>query len=185
MKLKPGQVAPDFRVRDISGQPISLSAYHGRKVLLWFARPAACPLCNVRLWYLIRRYPEYQRQGLSVITFFESSDQVAHQYLDRQQAPFPIVADRQGLIYSLYGLKTSWMGVLRARLTRGSVYREAEEKGVGVWRTLANVLALDGPIARMPADFLIRPDQRVHQAYYARDAGDFLLFSELEAFLAA
>ncbi|SRR5579875_1376092 len=184
MKLKPGQLAPDFHTRDITGAPVSLSAYHGRKLLLWFARPAACPLCNVRLWYLIRRYPEYQRRGLSVITFFESSEQNAHKYLDMQQAPFPIIADHTGALYGLYGVQTSWMGILQARLTRGNMYREAKEKHVGVWSLLANIKALDGPITRMPADFLIGLDQRIHQTYYAKDAGDFLPFADLDAFLA-
>ncbi len=184
MRLKSGQIAPSFTMRDIYGQPVSLAAYRGRRVLLWFARAAACPLCDVRLWHLINRYPDYQRAGLSLIAFFESSDAIAHTYLDKLRSPFPIIADRARVAYSLYGLETSVLGTIRAPLIHGAVYREAEQRQLGVWKLLQNVLALDGKKARMPAEFLIGPDQRIQRAYYGRDAGDFLMFSEIEEFLA-
>ena len=39
---------------------------------------------------------------------------------------------------------------------------------------------MDGKLARLPGDFLIGPDGRVRLAHYGRDAGDFLMFRDLE-----
>jgi len=182
MRLKVGQAAPLFDAITLDGRRLSLANYRGTRVLLTFYRAAGCPLCNLRLWHLIDRSFAYRRQGLALIVFFESSAQVAHQYLDRLRPPFPVVPDLERKVYSLYGLESSLMGVARARLTRGADYREAAAKGLGA-RQVQNLLQMDGHFARMPAEFLLGPDLRIRTAYFGHDAGDFLLFSEIDAFL--
>jgi len=182
MRLKVGQPAPSFSVADIYGQRVDLAAYRGRPLLISFYRAAVCPLCNMRLWHLLNRYPTYQRQGLNVIAFFESAPDYARAYLDRFRAPFPLVADLGCEVYTRYGLRTSWLGTARGTLRR-SVYREARRLQIGDWRLLPGFFAMDGRKFRMPADFLLGPDQTIRVAYYGRDSGDFLLFSELEYYL--
>jgi hypothetical protein len=73
MRLREGQLAPDFDVTDIYGRRVALERYRGRLTLLSFHRAAVCPLCNLRLAHLIRRAPAYRRAGLEIIAFFESS----------------------------------------------------------------------------------------------------------------
>lgn len=182
MRLKVGQQAPLFEVSDLYGRRVSLRSCYGRPVLLSFYRAAVCPLCNVRLWHLTERYERYQQYGLRVISFFESAPDYAREYLDRFRSPFPLVADLQGQVYARYGLRTSMIGTARGTLRR-SVYREAREKGLGVVPLLPGFVAMDGRRFRMPAEFLLGPDLTVRVAYYGRDAGDFLMFSELEAYL--
>lgn len=179
MKLREGQVAPLFDLTDIYGRQVSLANYLGRSVLISFNRAAVCPFCNLRTWHLIRRYPAYQRAGLEVIAFFESSPERAHFYLDRQRAPYPIIADREHRVYGRYGLGSSLFGGLWALLTRQAAFSDAAARGVGVG-LVENVTRMDGRMGRLPGDFLIGPDGRVRLAYYGRDAGDFLLFSDLE-----
>lgn len=182
MKLRPGQSAPSFAVRDISGRAVSLADYRGSNVLVSFNRAAVCPLCNVRTYHLIRRYPLYQQMGLNMISFFESSPERAHFYLDRLQAPYPIVADLSHEVYDAYGLGASMLGGLWALLTRRSVYREADRLRLGSGSNLVeNLTKADGTLSRLPGDFLIGPDGRVLLAHYGRDAGDFLMFRDLEA----
>ena len=184
MRLKAGQQAPGFVVRDIYGRRVSLTDYAGKKLMVSFYRAAACPLCNVRTWHLINRYHMYERLGLQIVAFFESSPQNTHKYLDRLQCPFPVVADIERQVYALYGLESSWIGAVRG-LMRRSVYREAARKRLGAWRLLDNLLALDGVKTRIPADFLIGPDLTIRQAYYGKDAGDFLLFAEIDSFVSS
>ena len=184
MRLKAGEYAPLFDVVDIYGRRLSLAGYYGRKVLISFNRAAVCPLCNIRTWHLINRYEEYQRRGMSIIAFFESSPSLAHHYLDRLRAPYPIIADLDHTIYDLYGLERSLLGTVYARLFRGSAYREAARQHVG-GNIIENILKMDGRFGRLPADFLVGPDLRIRLAYYGKDAGDFLLFSAVDAFAAA
>lgn len=181
MKLRRGQTAPEFVVRDILGRTVALADYRGSNVLVTFNRAAVCPLCNVRTYHLIRRYPIYQRFGLGVIAFFESSPERAHSYLDRFRSPYPIVANLSHSVYDEYGLESSFLGGLRALFGRRSVYREADTLRLGSGSNLVeNILRMDGKMSRLPGDFLIGPDGRIKLAYYGHDAGDFLLFSDLE-----
>ncbi|WIG61043.1 MAG: hypothetical protein OJF49_003791 [Ktedonobacterales bacterium] len=184
MRLRSGQAAPLFEVADIYGRRVRLADYRGRKLLLAFYRAAVCPLCNVRTFHLIRRYEEYQRRGMQIVVFFESSPDLAHHYLDRLRSPFPIIADLKHEIYDHYGVGASLFGALWARLTRLSVYREAAQRGIG-GNAVQNITQMDGKLGRLPGDFLIGPDLHIRRAYYGKDAGDFLLFSEIDEFVAA
>jgi peroxiredoxin Q/BCP len=182
VRLKVGQQAPAFVAQDLSGRPVALADYRGKTLLLSFYRMAACPLCNVRTFLLINRYPTYQRRGVHMVAFFESSPAYAHRYLIRLRAPFPLVVDPTRTTYGLYGLETSWFGAAYARLFRGAVYREASRRHLGTV-FLDYLLRREGHFARLPAEFVIGPDSRVRAAYYGRDAGDFMLFSELDRYL--
>jgi peroxiredoxin Q/BCP len=184
MRLRPGQLAPLFDETDIYGRRVRLEDLYGYKVLISFHRAAVCPLCNMRTYHMINRYPEYQALGLAVLSFWDSSPQQARQYLDRLHAPFPIIADRQHAVYARYGLESSLWGALRARLTYGEVYREAAQKGLGS-KLVTNILGHGRVLGRLPGDFLLTPDLRIARAYYGRDSGDFMLFSEIDAFAKA
>jgi thioredoxin-dependent peroxiredoxin len=184
MRLKPGQTAPHFLVKDIYGRRVDLADFRGAKLLLSFYRAAVCPLCNIRTWHLIDRYPEYQRHGMRHIAFYESSPLQTHHYLDRLRAPFPVVADLDRVVYAQYGLEWSLWGALYARLTRGAVYREATAKRLG-GTTIQSVTQARRAFGRLPADFLIGPDLRIRSVYYGKDAGDFLRFSEIDRFVAS
>lgn len=179
MRLRVGELAPLFDVVDLYGRRVSLNACYGNLVLISFYRSAVCPLCNVRLSYLLRRAHDYQRAGVTIISFFESFPDNAHLYLDRFRAPFPIVADGAADVYARYGLKTSWFGTARGTLRR-SIYHEARQRNLGDWRLLPGFFAMDGKKFRMPAEFLLGPDLTVRVAYYGHDAGDFMRFSELD-----
>lgn len=181
MKLRPGQPAPLFTVRDLYGDAVSLADYRGSSVLLSFNRAAVCPLCNVRTYHLIKRAPVYQRMGLNLIAFFESSPERAHVYLDRLRAPYPVVADLSHTVYGEYGLDASFLGGLWALLMRRDVYREADRLRLGSGSNLwENTRQMERSFARLPGDILVGPDGRVQLAYYGRDAGDFLMFRDLE-----
>jgi peroxiredoxin len=182
MRLKPGQPAPSFAVEDIYGRRVTLRDYTGRLLLLSFYRAAVCPLCSLRTWHLVDRFPEYQRRGLEIVVFVESSREQAHKYFDRLRAPFPIVADLNRAVYGLYGLENSLPAALLPVVTRCGAYLRAWSKRIG-GNPFQNVLDMDGKMSSLPGDFLIGPDLAMQTAYYGRDAGDFLLFSEIDYFL--
>lgn len=182
VRLKVGQLAPQFVLPDLAGRQIDLRSHYGSHVLLSFNRAAVCPLCNMRMFLLSERYAQYQAKGLYVLAFFESSAGLAQEYLPRLHAPFPLIPDLAGVAYSRYGLETSMLGTARGTLRR-SVYREARQRQLGVWQLLRGFFAMDGRKFRMPADFVLGRDQTIRIAHYGQDAGDFLPFSELDDYL--
>jgi thioredoxin-dependent peroxiredoxin len=179
MRLQVGQPAPMFTAVDLYGRRGSLAQYAGTHVLLSFYRFAACPLCDLRMWHLIRRYAEYRQRGLNIIAFVESAPDKAHWYLDRLQAPFPIIPDPKATVYAMYGLEKDPLAVPRSLVGRRPSLREASQLKLGSWR----LRDLDGAFGRLPADFVIGPDQRIEVAYYGKDSGDFLLFDDIDRFL--
>lgn len=184
MRLRQGQPAPLFDTIDIYGRRVRLEDFYGYKVLVSFHRAAVCPLCNVRTYHMIQRYQQYLRRGMVVISFWDSTPRQARQYLDRLRAPYPIIADREHVVYAHYGLESSLFGALRARIMRNSVYREASQKHLGA-RSPIDAFLAGRSLGRLPGDFLLTPNLSIARAYYGRDSGDFMLFSEIDAFAMA
>jgi peroxiredoxin len=174
MRIKSGEVAKPFHVEDVHGHSISLQDYAGKKLLLAFFRHAACPLCNLRVHQLIQSYPALQANGVEILSFFESPKDKILQYVGKQDAPFPIVADPKLKIYKLYGVESSVLGMLRG-LFRLSDFSEAASKELMFFNP-------HNDIALLPADFLINPDLTIHTAYYGRDIGAHLDLSAIHQF---
>lgn len=179
MKLTAGTQAPQFETEDIFGAPIVLKNYAGKGVLLSFFRNGACALCNLQVHRLIEKYPEFHARGLEIIAVFESPRESVLQYVAKQDAPFPIIADPEASLYDLYGLESS------------------EEKAMapveGEWREelIKEASAMGYPLQReegsnffrLPADFLVGPDQRLVTAFYTDVIGQHITFDEIDAFL--
>jgi len=176
MRLKPGDPAPSFETVTMDGQPIDLAGFRGQKLLLAFFRYAACPLCNLRISELIRHQPELQRHGLHILAIFQSPSERLHQYAGRQHPPFPLIADPDHHLYRLYGVESSWGGFFKGSLRVGSLATAAAR---GFFPG-----PMDGDKARIPADFLIGPDQVIQIAYYGTDIGDHLPLPDVLHWLA-
>lgn len=165
--------APEFESLDFLGQPVSLSAYRGRVVLLSFYRYASCPLCNMRIAELIASHERLSEQGLSLIAVFQSPASAIARYVGRQDAPFPIVADPEMISYREWSVENSWTGAFKGAYRRlGQVFRAL--------KTGYLPGAVEGPLHRVPADFLIAPSGIIDLAYYGKDVGDHVPLALIE-----
>jgi peroxiredoxin len=172
-----------FARTDVYGRPVALQDYAGRHLLLSFYRAAVCPLCTLRLAHLIDRAPAYARQGLALLAVFESTPAGTWPYMSSLKVPFPVIGDVAGDLYAAYGLESRLLHAAWGWLHRRRAFREAARRGLGgsMWQNLTQT---PGPMGRLPGDFLIGPDLRIERAYYGRDAGDFLLFADIDAYVA-
>lgn len=171
MRIQPGQPAQEFEVRDIFGNPISLTDFRGKKLLLSFYRYASCPLCNLRVHRLIQHYPDFSAGNLHLLAFFQSPVESIRRYVGRQEAPFPMIADPDHTVYRAYGVETSWPGFFKGSL-RLMTLRSAARKGFLPGK-------MEGKKSLVPADFLIGPDLRVEKAYYGKDISDHMPIQEI------
>lgn len=172
MRLKVGQAAPDFKVRDIYDELHSLNRYRGQKLLLSFYRYASCPLCNQRVHRLSKRVTKWREMGLAILAVFESPEERIRQYVGRQEPPFPLIPDPERALYNQYGVESSWFKyVLAAGPFLGSLLR-----GFRPGKT-------DGKKALVPADFLIDPAGIIQTAFYGRHIGDHVPVETIEIFL--
>src|SRR5258708_30349071 len=131
MKLAVDMKAPDFKTEDVFDNPVSLSAYKGKLLLLSFFRNGACAVCNLQVHKLIQRYPEYRKRGLEIIAIFESPRESILANVTKQNVPFPIIADPGAVLYEIYGVETSQEKVLAPvdEVWRDNMIRDAENIG--------------------------------------------------------
>lgn len=175
MRLQPGDPAPPFTAVDFRGQACQFDDYKGQKLLLAFFRYASCPLCNLRINALIHDYPQLHAQGLRILAVFQSPPERIGDYVGRQAPPFSLVADPDQRLYRLYGVSSSWAGFAMGGLRLGTLIA-AGTKGF-----LPG--PMDGDKHRIPADFLIAPDQTIQGAHYGRDIGDHLPLADVHRWL--
>lgn len=177
MKLQAGQQAVNFQVRDINGTPIDLADFSGKKLMISFYRYASCPLCNLRVHELIQHFPAFNAKGLAMLAFFQSPAEGIRDYVGKQNAPFPVIADPSHEIYQRYGVTPSWLGFGKAMAFKlPMAFQAVFGKGFLPGR-------MDGDKAMIPADFLITPEQTIHRAFYGSDIGDHLPIKEIQSFL--
>lgn len=179
MKITTGMAAPAFATEDIFGNTVSLTGFAGKRLLLSFFRNGACALCNLRVHQLIERFPAYHARGLHMVAVFESPRESVLRHVAKQDAPFPIIADPTAALYALYGVESSREKVqasMEHAQTAGLI-RAAEAIGYALTREEGS------NFLRIPAEFLIGPDQRVERALYAHLVGEHLSFADLDAAL--
>jgi thioredoxin-dependent peroxiredoxin len=176
MRLSPGIAAPHLKTVDFLGNPVDLETHRGRPVLLSFYRYASCPLCNMRVRDLIVANASLSDAGLAMIAVFQSSAASIATYVGKQDAPFPIVADPEMVLYQRYGLESRWLGL-------GSV--KVVSRAIQAFVTGFLPGKIEGPVNRVPADFLIDQYGRIDIAYYGRDIDDHMPIDKIEAWLSS
>lgn len=99
-----GDKAPDFSGIDQNGQPVSLSNYLGKKVVLYFYPKDDTPGCTAQACNLRDNYSTLLEKGFQVIGVSTDSVKSHKKFEDKYQLPFPLVADEDKVIVELYHL---------------------------------------------------------------------------------
>jgi len=171
MRLIEGNSAINFEVKDYLGNEVRLSNYSNKKLLLSFFRGASCPFCSMRVRELIVNYPEFEKNGIQIITFFNATKEEIAEYAGRQNAPFPVIPDPESKLYQAYGVESSMSGMIKAMIKPLSMMK-VMTSGFFNMKSLK-----DAPI--IPADFLINENQVIEKAYYGKDFSDHLNIDEI------
>jgi len=176
MRLTAPCTSQDFTVQDVYGQPVRLSDYRGRRVMLSFFRDAACPFCSFRVHELTHRYPDWHQQGLEILAVFSCSDQEVRRHVSRHPRPFRLITDPDLQLYNDYGVEQSISALFKALLFK--LPRIVRSLMVG-GRPDPN----NPHIRLVPADFLIDEHGKVVDLWYGRDTSDHIPLSRVDAFV--
>jgi len=107
MVVKIGELAPEINLPAMAGDQIVLSQFVGQPVLVNFwAR--WCDPCRAEFPLLVRKYKQYQDQGLVIIgvnTGDDNPDEGLRAFIQNTLVTFPIVRDRDGQIARMYNIK--------------------------------------------------------------------------------
>lgn len=104
MPLSIGDPAPDFTSTDQTGQPISLSDYRGKKIVLYFYPKDDTPGCTAQACSLRDSHADLRAAGYEVLGV-SVDNQTAHQkFVSKYDLPFALVADTDKQVVEAYGV---------------------------------------------------------------------------------
>lgn len=104
IKLKPGDKAPAFTGRDQSGNEVSLGAFRGSKVVLYFYPKDNTPGCTAQACNLRDNYEALLAKGYKVIGVSPDSEKSHQKFIEKYSLPFPLIADTEKKILQDYGV---------------------------------------------------------------------------------
>ncbi len=101
--LPVGAPAPDFVLRDDSGQPVSLAERRTKgPVVLVFYPIDETPVCRAQLCEIRDNWGEFQRQGIAVFGVNPGSAASHTKFRRNHNFPFPLLVDEGQNVARLY-----------------------------------------------------------------------------------
>ena len=93
MKLKVGDRAPDFALKDKDGNNVSLSDFKGKRVVLYFYPKDNTPGCTRQACAFAGLYGEFKQKGVEVIGISKDSVASHVKFAEKYSLPFIILSD--------------------------------------------------------------------------------------------
>ena len=104
MALSVGDVAPDFTTTDQHGNPLTLSDYRGRSVVLYFYPKDDTPGCTAQACSLRDNYTELKKAGYEVLGVSIDPQKAHQKFITKYDLPFSLVADTDKSVVEAYGV---------------------------------------------------------------------------------
>ena len=155
--------AKDFKAKTHLNEDLSLSDYKGQKIWLAFYRYASCPLCNLHIHEIIKRFDEVKSSSLAFLPVFQSPSSEVQKYAGKNDLPFQIICDPQEEIYKLYNVGKSYGGFLSFSVMA---------KGMRAMMSGHMPGKMEGEISRLPSEFIINENFEIEYRYDGKDIGD-------------
>ncbi|USK48487.1 TlpA family protein disulfide reductase [Bacillus sp. CMF12] len=137
--LEKGNLAPDFELSDMEGNPVKLSDYRGKAVLLNFWA-TWCPPCRAEMPHMEKLYNKYKDENFDILavnlTNTEKNSSDAEKFVKELGLTFTIPMDVKGEAgsdYNIMAYPTSYFidsdGVIREKVL-GALNEEYMEKEI-------------------------------------------------------
>ena len=127
-----GKPAPDFQLKNLDGQSISLSDFRGKPVLINFWA-SWCQPCVYEMPFIQEVFEEWSGQGLVVLTInIGESSSKAKTFMESHDLSFPVLLDTKQDVaekYNIRGIPTTFFidenGIIK-RMKIGAFISAAE-----------------------------------------------------------
>lgn len=112
LKLKEGDLAPDFSANTNSGSSVSLSELKGKHVILYFYPRDNTPGCTKEACAFRDDYAAFKRRGVVLLGVSTDSVKSHDKFAEKHRLPFLLVSDEDRSIVRAYGVwgEKSFMG---------------------------------------------------------------------------
>ena len=123
-KMKNGEAAPNFSLKDGDGNDWTLSNYKGHTVVLLFYPGDNTPVCTAQLCSVRDHWSEYQATGAEVVGISTDSVESHKGFAEKNELPLRLLSDPDRKVSEMYDMR-SW---LPGRSARGVVVIDKEGK---------------------------------------------------------
>jgi len=117
---KVGELAPDFELPSYTGQPVRLSDFRGKKVVLYFYPKDMTTGCTAEACSFRDHYPQYEEQGAVILGVSPDSPSSHVKFKSKHNLPFLLLSDEDHAVCERYGVwgekkmyGKAYFGVLR------------------------------------------------------------------------
>jgi thioredoxin-dependent peroxiredoxin len=104
MTLHPGDPAPDFTLPDQHGDPVSLSGFRGKTVVLYFYPKADTPGCTTQACGVRDHQADYSAAGAVVLGVSPDAVKAVSKFDQKFGLDFPLLADEGHKVAEQYGV---------------------------------------------------------------------------------
>ena len=168
-QLKFNDPAPDLELQDVNGNPVLLSSFWKKQVLiLAFTRHFGCPQCKEMVDQLVTVSPDFKEKNLGLVIVTQGTPEEAKAFCSERAPGVTCLADPERKAYQAYGLERAnvWQSFLSLNVWRSN-RRLKQERG---WNTDLPPKGQDA--MQMAGTFVIAPDGRIRLPYYYDDIAD-------------
>jgi thioredoxin-dependent peroxiredoxin len=102
--IKEGQPAPDFELPDQSGEPVRLSSFRGRRVVLYFYPKANTPGCTTQACGVRDHELDYAAADAVVLGVSPDPVKAIKKFAEKQNLNFELLADEHHEVSEAYGV---------------------------------------------------------------------------------
>lgn len=102
--LEAGMKAPDFTLMDKEGNPVRLSDFAGKKIVLYFYPKDNTPGCTRQACAFAASYDRFREQGVVVIGISKDSVASHLKFAQKYDLPFLLLSDPELQAIQAYGV---------------------------------------------------------------------------------
>jgi len=112
LKLKEGDIAPEFSAATNGGGNVSLADLKGRNVILYFYPKDDTPGCTKEACAFRDHFAEFKQRGAVVLGVSTDTVKSHDKFVEKFKLPFTLLADEDKKIVEAYGVwgEKSFMG---------------------------------------------------------------------------
>jgi peroxiredoxin Q/BCP len=103
VRLTPGDPAPEFTLPDADGTPVSLSAYRGRRVIVYCYPAALTPGCTTQAVDFTAAAGDLAQAGLDIIGISPDEPAKLVRFRDKEQLGITLLSDPDKQVLQAYG----------------------------------------------------------------------------------
>jgi len=130
------QKAPDFTLPDQNGEPVKLSAFKGKPIVLFFYPRANTPGCTVEACGFRDQYGKLSRAGLVVLGISPDTPKAQKKFEEKFELPYTLLADAEKTVAKLFDVlkEKNMYGKKVIGIERTTFFIDAKGSIAQVWR---------------------------------------------------